>query len=68
MSMENAKYEFMCMDKIIQYYKWLFEVKDEEEAKEKVSTTTKIFVGNKKYVGLIQNNNYIDRRQKFYFF
>ncbi|CAI8051664.1 Arf-GAP with Rho-GAP domain, ANK repeat and PH domain-containing protein 1 [Geodia barretti] len=34
-SMQNAKYEFMCMDKMIQYYKWLFEVKDEEEAKEK---------------------------------
>ena len=35
--MENAKYEFMCVDKMIQYYKWLFEVKDDEEAKEKVS-------------------------------
>ena len=37
--MENAKFEFMCMDKMIQYYKWLFEVKDEEEAKEKVNLT-----------------------------
>ena len=42
--MQNAKYEFMCMDKMIQYYKWLFEVKDEEEAKEKVSATTTKFL------------------------
>lgn len=34
--MVNAKYEFECMDKMIEYYKWLFNVNDEEEAKEKV--------------------------------
>ena len=30
-------HEFSCVDKMIEYYKWLFEVKDEEEAREKVS-------------------------------
>ena len=35
--MANHKHEFACMDRMIEFYKWLFEVNDKEEAREKVS-------------------------------
>ena len=34
--MANTTYEFACIGRMIECYKWLFEVDDEEEARERV--------------------------------
>ena len=35
-SMANVTYEFACIGRMIECYKWLFEVDDEEEARDRV--------------------------------